>query len=136
VFLWQPGPMPEPTSNHTAIPARFSLAWFLLDDHFFWERGRLVYNIVQLLISFVMIGIRWSNAQYFTSNLGTYFAAALFANFYYTAVYLAELPLLLPALRPYARILRVCILIAGTAFAGFLTVMMMDAAILVDPARD
>jgi hypothetical protein len=119
---------------------RFSVPRFLravfIEGGRFWERGRLAFNGVQLLLTAIMLVVRWSKAHYFADNLGTYIAFAIMANILYTAAYLPEAILQIPQLRRFTVPVRWCVLIAGTVITCFLTVAGLDVAVLTDPAND
>ena len=51
----------------------------------FWERGRLAYNGVQLLVTGIMLVVRRSEAHHFADNFGGFLAFAIMANILYTA---------------------------------------------------
>jgi hypothetical protein len=102
----------------------------------FWERGRLAYNGVQLLLTAVMAVLRWPKAHFFVDNFGSYIAFAFVANILYTAVYLPEALLQIPQLRPFTRAVRWCVFIIGTAYACVLAGLALDTVIFSDPIVD
>ena len=111
----------------------------LIEGGRFWERGRIAYNGIQVLLTIVMLVVRHSKAHYFPSNLLDYLGFAIVANLLYTAAYLPEAILQIPPLKPFTQftsVVRWVILLAGIVFACFLAVIALDGAILVDPADD
>lgn len=119
---------------------RFSFPRFLravfIEGGRFWERRRLAYNGIQLLLTAIMLVVRHSEVHYFIGNLGTYVAFAIVANSLYTAAYLPEALLQIPLLRRFSTPVRWWVFGIGTAFASFLTVGALYTAILVDPVDD
>lgn len=103
----------------------------------FWERGRLAYNCVQLLLTAGMVAVRWPESRFlYTANLGSYLFYAVVANIFYSAAYIPEPILRLPRLRPFARPTRWVILITGTAFACFLAAAALDVDVFARPGSD
>ncbi len=125
----------SPPKDRRFSPGGFLRATFIEGGRF-WERGRLAYNGAQLALTLVILLIRPRDVHFFLDNLVGYLAFAVIANILYSAVYLPEAVLQLPLLRPYARPVRWCILIAGTAIACFLADIAMGLSILRDPAED
>ena len=103
----------------------------------FWERGRLAYNGLQLLITAIMFVQRWPESRIlYTTNLGSYFYYAVVANILYSLAYIPEAILQIPHLRPHARGTRRFILIVGTGFACLLAILALEVQILRDPSND
>lgn len=133
--------MSEPsTIPNTRVETRFSLSGFLratfIEGGRFWERGRLAYNGAQLVVTAVMLLVRYRDAHFFVGNLGAYVSFAIMANILYTAAYLPEAVLQIPKLRPFARPVRYVVLVAGTVLACFLTGAVLDVIVLRDPNMD
>ena len=127
-------------SISAAAPAARFLHWqhsIFVEGVRFWERGRLAYNGVQLLLTGLMIFRHWPEARvFFTANLGSYVGYAVMANVLYTAAYLPEAALQIPFLRPYAKPVRWVLFGAGTALACCLASLALEADVLCDPRMD
>jgi hypothetical protein len=118
-------------------PRRQWLSPSVIRGVWFWERGRLAYNGVQLLLTGFMVVVRWPESHFlYTTNLRGFFGYVVIANVLYSLAYLPEAVLQIPSLRPYARQTRWVILIAGTAFACLLAAIALDIELLRDPADD
>lgn len=104
----------------------------------FWERGRLAYNGIQLMLVGIMVATRWPDSRHLfvDANPGNFFTFAIIANLLYCAAYLVEALLQLPWLKPEPRPVRWCVLIRGTFFACILTVVALEGLLFVHPADD
>ena len=125
----------------TAVP-RFSI-WRItravfIDGARFWERGRLAYNAVQLLLTGIMVLVCWPQSRnlFVAPNPGTYISLAIAANVLFCAAYLVEAVLQIPLLRPYTRPIRWFVLIGGSVFACFLAGTALQFPLFSDPRAD
>jgi hypothetical protein len=114
------------SAEAAAAGTRRGVVWF-------WERGRLFYNGIQLLISVVMIIVTGAPSVMFWPNVSTYLFFAVVANVLYSFAYGLELVLRISWLRPYAREVRWLALIGGTLLACGLTVVVMHDIVLAFP---
>lgn len=133
--------MPDAASiPMTPSVSRFSAGRFLraifVEGGRFWERGRLAYNGVQLLVTGVVLIVRHSDFHYFVDRLGSFVVFALIANVLYTAAYLAEAILQIPPLRRCTVPARWGVFIVGTLVSCCLTFVVLVVSILADPAED
>ena len=101
-----------------------------------WERGRLRFNIAQLLLTACAAPFFGSDARWFFTNIGTYLAAALVANIFYCFLYSAELIVQTRWLYPHRHAIRWCIIALITLGASYLSYLVLSTEIFVDPAVD
>ena len=103
----------------------------------FWERGRLVYNGVLLVLTAVCVGMRWPDAHwFFHEHFRSFLIDALIANVLYCVGYFVEPLLLFPVIQPFARQARGALLVAGTVFACLLAFVDLNMVLLVEPFLD
>jgi len=85
----------------------------------FWERGRLVYNAILATVVLLWLVLTWPHFRP-ALTLGSFEAFAvlgLLANLCYSAAYLAEFFIQLPAPGPSRRRARIALLVLGILFA-------------------
>ena len=103
----------------------------------FWERGRVLYNGLQLVLTAVMMVVRWPESHFlYSSHSGEYLYYALIANILYTTAYVPELILQLKFFRSSAGVLRWATFLVGTSFACCLAFIALDADVLRPPYED
>jgi hypothetical protein len=116
---------------------RWNLYEHAIDALRFWERGRLVYNGVLLLLTIVMVAVRWRDAHYlFHQNFGSFLSSVVIANVLYCAAYLVEPLLLVPRMQQDALLARRVVLFGGTAFACLLAFADLNLVLLAEPFLD
>jgi|GEM_PF-4343825 len=96
----------------------------------FWERGRIWYNVAQLLVTLVVVLTAGPRAHFFGENLTVYLQFALVANILYCSAYAFEFLWLVPALQRHAIIIRQGILVLGILFACLLAIIALDDVVL------
>lgn len=122
-----------------ALPQERRSAWFspgFVEAVGFWERGRVLFNLVQLVVAVAVTLTQLSDAHFIVENIGSFLGLALSANVLYCFAYVTEIFLQIPSLRSSARSVRICWWILGTVCACFLTWVAMSAIVLADPAND
>jgi hypothetical protein len=97
----------------------------------FWERGRILHGIVlSLVVAFMVVAVRPEAAVIFRERIGDFLGLILVANFLYSIAYLFELVALLLPSRRVNPTLRFVMLVAGTFFAVFLTILAVEFQLL------
>ena len=78
------------TAN-TSIPIVSRRNWTssrIIESVRFWERGRLAYNGVLLLLTAVAFLVRWPESRFlYTTNLGSFFSYVIIANILQCSIY-------------------------------------------------
>lgn len=105
----------------------------ILTDAFrYWERRRIVYNGVLLVIVITMVMTHWAEISGLlqVTDFLLLFVLAVIANFWYCAAYVADIPLQYSALRETWRRWRWVLWLIGTLFAMTLAFFMLQNGIL------
>lgn len=102
-------PSPQPVESRT----------ILADALGYWERRRILYNLLLVAVVFMWIVSTWPHFRpaFTWSSLLALLVLALFANLCYCAAYVADLPMQYSSFRQFWRRWRWGLFAVGTLFA-------------------
>ena len=120
---------PSESSEPGSAPV---LRHIFTDAFRYWERRRIVYNLVLAVIVVVMVASHWSKIAglFRITDFLLLFVLAVIANFWYCAAYVADIPLQYSELRETWRRWRWVLWLVGTLFAMTLAFFMLENGIL------
>lgn len=97
----------------------------------FWERGRILFNGILLLITAFIAFVHWPRSNFLlTTGLSEFPRYALIANVLYSLVYVLEVILQIRYFKPSARRTRLIVLILAMILASLLAGIALSAEIL------